>query len=112
DGLKVGLLAVDEAHCISQWGHDFRPDYLYIKEFSQRIGRPPLVALTATATPRVRKDIVFRLSIQGAKEVIGSFDRPNIHLAVHDIYGKHWKTQRKGKYAEIAGMLKGWRNGT
>lgn len=73
------LLAIDEAHCISQWGHDFRPDYLKIGRFRQEIGNPPTIALTATATEQVRNDIVERLSLQNPKLFVTGFDRPNLY---------------------------------
>ena len=61
EGRKIQLLAVDEAHCISQWGHDFRPDYSRVGEFRALLGNPPTLALTATATPEVQKDILAKL---------------------------------------------------
>ena len=76
--LQVSLLAVDEAHCISQWGHDFRPSYLRIKEIVKKIGRPPVVALTATATKEVRLDIVHQLGLKNCNVVVKGFDRPNL----------------------------------
>ncbi len=110
--LRVGLLAVDEAHCISQWGHDFRPDYLHISQVHEQVGRPPLVALTATATLRVREDILQQLGIKGAKEVIGSFDRPNIHLSVEPIQSDYRGTRRRAKNAIIARLVEGLHQGT
>ncbi|MEI7837139.1 MAG: RecQ family ATP-dependent DNA helicase, partial [Planctomycetota bacterium] len=88
--VKVSRLAVDEAHCISAWGHDFRPDYRRLKEFRARIGTPPVTALTATATPRVRADIIECLGL-AADEVdvhVHGFDRPNLALSVLDAYGR------------------------
>jgi ATP-dependent DNA helicase RecQ len=79
---NVKLLAVDEAHCISHWGHDFRPDYLKLKDASERLGRPQTLALTATATPRVRDDIKRQLSLGDARIFIAGFDRPNLALRV------------------------------
>ena len=58
------LIAIDEAHCISQWGHDFRPSYLRVKEVRERLGNPPTIALTATATPQVREDIARQLALR------------------------------------------------
>ena len=79
----VALLAVDEAHCISQWGNDFRPSYQRIIEFIDALPtRPPVMALTATATRAVRKDIVSALGLRDPFEVIASFDRPNLSFAV------------------------------
>lgn len=76
---NLWLLAIDEAHCISQWGHDFRPDYLKIGRFRQEIGHPQTIALTATATEHVRKDIVERLALQSPKLFVTGFDRPNLY---------------------------------
>jgi ATP-dependent DNA helicase RecQ len=85
---KVFLLAVDEAHCISQWGHDFRPDYSRLGEFRRLLGNPPVLALTATATPAVQKDILKQLDIETSGETIfGGLERPNLELNVHDVYG-------------------------
>jgi len=85
---KVDLLAVDEAHCISEWGHDFRPDYSRIDEFRRLLGNPLTIALTATATPEVQKDIISKLGLK--KEEIKIFhegiERPNLRLETVDIY--------------------------
>ncbi|MDQ3826581.1 MAG: DEAD/DEAH box helicase, partial [Actinomycetota bacterium] len=80
--LRVSLFVVDEAHCVSAWGHDFRPDYLRLGQVIERLGHPRVVALTATAALPVRRDIVKRLGMRNHREVIASFDRPNLHLAV------------------------------
>jgi ATP-dependent DNA helicase RecQ len=77
----VTLFVVDEAHCVSEWGHDFRPDYLRLGDVINRVGHPPVIALTATAAPPVREDIVARLGLRDHGEVITSFDRPELHLA-------------------------------
>src|SRR5206468_11422276 len=77
-------------HCVSQWGHDFRPDYLRLGDAIERVGRPTVLALTATASPPVREDIVEILRLRAASVVVRGFDRPNIHLSVarfHD--GEH-----------------------
>ena len=74
----VSLLAVDEAHCISVWGHDFRPSYLRIAQVRERLGWPPTVALTATATPHVRRDIVTQLKLDAPTTIITGFDRKNL----------------------------------
>jgi ATP-dependent DNA helicase RecQ len=78
----VSLFAVDEAHCISHWGHDFRPDYLRLADAARRLGRPQIVALTATATAEVRADIAAHLGIDSARHFIAGFDRPNLVLRV------------------------------
>ena len=79
---SIHLLAVDEAHCISQWGHDFRPDYARLGEFRQRLGNPPTIALTATATPTVREDILQLLALRNPRVFITGFARPNLHFEV------------------------------
>jgi ATP-dependent DNA helicase RecQ len=78
----VSLLAVDEAHCISEWGHDFRPSYLRIAKVRERLGWPTVIALTATATPHVREDIVRQLHLERAKTIITGFDRRNLRYHV------------------------------
>ena len=80
--LGVSLFVVDEAHCVSAWGHDFRPDYLRLAPVIDRLGHPPVIALTATAALPVRQDIVSRLGLRDHGEVIASFDRPNLRLTV------------------------------
>jgi len=82
--VKVARMAVDEAHCISEWGHDFRPDYRRLKAFRERMGNPPVTALTATATPRVQKDIVESLGLAADQTDVHvhGFDRPNLLLSV------------------------------
>jgi ATP-dependent DNA helicase RecQ len=78
----VSLLAVDEAHCISEWGHDFRPSYLRIAQVREKLGWPPTIALTATATPRVRTDIVAQLKLDAENTIITGFDRTNLSYSV------------------------------
>lgn len=80
--LDASLFVVDEAHCVSSWGHDFRPDYLRLGTVIERLGHPRVIALTATAALPVREDIVSRLGLREPRTVIASFDRPNLHLAV------------------------------
>lgn len=76
--LGVSLLAIDEAHCISQWGHDFRPEYSQIGKFRERLGNPPTIALTATATEDVRTDIIRLLHLQEPQIIVTGFDRTNL----------------------------------
>jgi ATP-dependent DNA helicase RecQ len=80
--LRPSLVVVDEAHCVSAWGHDFRPDYLRLGDVVDRLGRPVVAALTATAAPPVREEIVERLGMRDPLTVVRGFDRPNLHLEV------------------------------
>ena len=89
--LGVSLFAIDEAHCVSQWGHDFRPDYLVLGEVAARFPGVPRIALTATATAATRDDIIQRLGLREPEVLIGGFDRPNIRYAVT---AKHSGTQQ------------------
>ena len=84
---KVELFVVDEAHCVSQWGHDFRPDYLALREAIADLGRPPVMALTATATPDVMEDILAQLCIPDAEVVHTGFYRSNLDLSVVHVKG-------------------------
>ncbi|MBC7978732.1 MAG: ATP-dependent DNA helicase RecQ, partial [Myxococcales bacterium] len=81
-GVGVSRFVVDEAHCVSQWGHDFRPAYLSLRKALEDVGRPPVLATTATAPPHVRADILFQLGIENAATVTTTFDRPNLHYEV------------------------------
>jgi ATP-dependent DNA helicase RecQ len=89
----VSLLVVDEAHCISQWGHDFRPAYLGLAEAARGLGRPPVLALTATATQEVVADIVRQLDMREPKVVQASVDRPNLFLEVRRTVNRAMKEQ-------------------
>jgi ATP-dependent DNA helicase RecQ len=84
---EPSLLVVDEAHSISEWGHDFRPDYLRLGAAAEALGRPTILALTATAAPPVRDEIVERLDLRDPKILVRGFDRPNIRLSVERFYG-------------------------
>lgn len=79
---KISFYAIDEAHCISEWGHDFRPEYRNLRDIIERIGRAPIIALTATATDKVRTDIKRNLGITGATDFKSSFNRPNLYYEV------------------------------
>lgn len=92
--IEVQLLAVDEAHCISQWGHDFRPDYARLGKFRQRIGNPQTVALTATATKLVQDDIAKILDLDDPATFVTGFARDNLALRVESPTGNHEKDQR------------------
>ena len=90
----IALLAVDEAHCISQWGHDFRPDYMRLGESIQRLGHPQVAAFTATATPEVRTDIMRQLALRDPFEIVSGFSRPNLSLNVTHCAKKSDKFER------------------
>jgi ATP-dependent DNA helicase RecQ len=84
----VSMMVVDEAHCISEWGHDFRPDYLRLGAVIEALGRPVVLALTATAAPPVREEIEERLGMRDPALVVRGFDRPNIRLAVERFHSQ------------------------
>lgn len=88
--MDISMVAIDEAHCLSEWGHDFRPSYLRLRDFWPKLGRPRLLALTATATPEVRRDIVAGLGLRRARVIVRGFDRPNLH----------WSVRREERLAE------------
>jgi len=105
---KISLLAIDEAHCISEWGHDFRPDYSRIGEFRAIIGNPLTVALTATATIEVQKDIVEKLNLRSEDVELfhEGIERPNLRLEAKDIWGYD------DKLAKILDALKTYKGST
>ncbi len=82
ENIKISLFAIDEAHCISQWGHDFRPSYMRLGAAIERLHKPPIIALTATATPEVKDDIVKQLKLQSPEMIITGFARPNLQFGV------------------------------
>lgn len=92
---RVDLLAVDEAHCVSEWGHDFRPDYLRLPEIAERLGRPTVMACTATATPQVAAEIASRFQMKEPLQVRAGFDRPNLSFDVVALEGKGSKARRQ-----------------
>ena len=96
--MEISLFAIDEAHCISQWGHDFRPEYSQLHALRERFPKTPLIALTATADSVTRKDIQTQLSIPPANVVLSSFDRPNLSLTVKLNYRKREKLNEIEKF--------------
>jgi ATP-dependent DNA helicase RecQ len=92
----IRLLAVDEAHCISEWGHDFRPDYTRLREFRKLVGDPTTIALTATATPDVQQDIVRQLGLQPDDVAMfhEGIDRPNLTISVEEVWGNDEKFEQ------------------
>lgn len=95
--LWVSLLVVDEAHCISQWGHDFRPDYLKIGRLRQELTNPPCLALTATATARVQTDVCQRLLLRDPFRLVAGFRRVNLAFSVHHCQSRHDKLAALGR---------------
>jgi ATP-dependent DNA helicase RecQ len=100
----VSLVAVDEAHCISEWGHDFRPDYLRISQALEELGRPQTIALTATATGRVREDIIRQLRLRSPRQFITGFDRKNLFFEVARVnHAEEKNSLSAGRLADLQG---------
>ena len=99
--VSVKLIAIDEAHCISEWGHDFRPNYRALKLLKKQFPKIPIIALTATATPKVQNDIVNQLSLDNPKIFISSFDRENLTMRV---------VEKKGAFGKLLTLLEKYRN--
>ena len=101
--VKLSLIAIDEAHCISEWGHDFRPDYRNLQALRDRFPDTPLVALTATATERVREDVLHQLKMPTAERFISSFNRPNLTYKV---------VPKRRSFQRLTSLLRGLRDGS
>lgn len=99
--LKISLIAVDEAHCISEWGHDFRPDYRNLQQLRFKFPKTPIIALTATATQKVRQDIINQLALDNPEIFISSFNRPNLSYEV---------LPKKDSFESIISLLASYRN--
>jgi len=96
-GVKFSLFCVDEAHCVSQWGHDFRPSYLGLRRAAQVLGRPPILGLTATATPAIADDVLVQMGMKDARVCRVSFHRPNLAFDVRKVAGEADKLRQLGK---------------
>ena len=101
---KVGLFVVDEAHCVAEWGHDFRPDYLRLHEAIESLGRPAVMAATATATPKVAEEIAERLGLRDWVAVRSGFDRPNLSFDVVGLEGKGAVARKRAALLHVLGQ--------
>lgn len=95
--VDIALFAIDEAHCVSQWGHDFRPEYVKLGQLRNLFPRVPMIAMTATADKQTRADVILRLQLQGATQHVASFDRPNIH---YNVIEKHQPKEQLKQFLE------------
>jgi ATP-dependent DNA helicase RecQ len=100
---RIGLFVVDEAHCVAEWGHDFRPDYLRLHEAIESLGRPPVMAATATATPRVADEIAARLGLRDWVSIRSGFDRPNVTFDVVSLEGKGAVARKRAALMHVLG---------
>ena len=100
---RVGLFVVDEAHCVTEWGHDFRPDYLRLHDAIDSMGRPPVMAATATATPRVAREIAARLGLREPVSIRSGFDRANLVFDVVSVEGKGAMARKRAALAHALG---------
>jgi ATP-dependent DNA helicase RecQ len=100
---KVALFVVDEAHCVAEWGHDFRPDYLRLHGAIKALGRPPVMAATATATPRVAEEIAQRLGLRDWVSIRSGFDRPNLTFDVFSVEGKGAVGRKRAALLHVLG---------
>src|SRR5208283_4554431 len=98
---KVSLFVVDEAHCVAEWGHDFRPDYLRLGDAIASLGRPPVMAATATATPRVAEEIAARLGLRQWVSIRSGFDRPNLIFDVVSVEGKGAMARKRAALVHV-----------
>ena len=104
----VALVAVDEAHCISQWGHDFRPEYLELARAIEALDHPPVLAMTATASNEARAEIIDRLGLRNPRVIVRGFDRPNINLRVDTFPSESEKLEavlRRVEFADKPGII-------
>ncbi|MGH8142700.1 MAG: DNA helicase RecQ, partial [Steroidobacteraceae bacterium] len=107
DGVPLALFAIDEAHCVSQWGHDFRPDYIQLSVLAERYAAVPRIALTATADSATRAEIIQRLRLGGARVFVASFDRPNIRYRIAEKDGPRHQLLRfiRDEHAGESGIV-------